>query len=637
LRRLLVAVGVAGAVVLAALFVAPSVIEWNGYRAALAAELSRATGRTVSLDGPIEATFLPAPRILANNVRLSGPSTDKSDHGDLLRLRAVELQVRLLPLLTGHIVVERLTLVRPEILVDTDETGRVTWVMDGAGGDLLPEVALQRFAISNGTLVWRDRGHGVRARIENISLRLSADSLSGPAKAEGSATIDDIPVRFTANVGRMSEKRTIPFNLSLAATGIQAKGEFIGQFLASEQRLTGRVKASGDDARATLAALLGPDAGQGTAVALVAHPFSIEGRVTATPQLVEANDVIVNLADQRATGTVRMTGGEGTHPRAIEAAFSAPRLDLDALATVPPLPATADSRSAPLPRDLDITLDFTSDAVLAAGKVVQGFSAKGALDDGMIKIDGVEGQLPGAGSFRVSGSLAGQDRLRFDGSIAANAANLRDLLSWLQIDASSIPSGRLGHASLAAKLSADADRAELSDVDLHVDSTRAHGTARLDYRDKPSVHLDLAADHLDLDAYRGDDAAPLGTAAVTPVPGILSDISGGGSLAIGRMTYHGMDLRGVDLTATVTGGEFVIADFSGVPPEPGEFLPSDAAEPLASAAVPVARSDSSVRREAGSQPAASPSKPAAVAPESASQPGGNRESFIRSILDAIGR
>jgi uncharacterized protein involved in outer membrane biogenesis len=636
LRRLLVAVGVAGAVVLAALFVAPSVIEWNGSHAALAAELSRATGRTVSLDGPIEATFLPAPRILANNVRLSGPSTDKSDHGDLLRLRAVELQVRLLPLLTGHIVVERLTLVRPEILVDTDETGRVTWVMDGAGGDLLPEVALQRFAISNGTLVWRDHGHGVRARIENISLRLSADSLSGPAKAEGSATIDDIPGQCTANGGRMSAQRKIPFNVSLAASSLQAKGEFIGQFLASEQRLTGRIKASGDDARATLAALLGPNAGQGTAAALIAHPFSLDGRVSATPQLVEASDVIVNLADQRATGTVRVSGGEGTHPKAIEAAFSAPRLDLDALATVPPLPATVDSRSVPLPRDLDIGLDFTSDAVLAAGKVVQGFSAKGALADGVIKIDGVEGQLPGAGSFRVSGSLAGQDRLRFEGNVAANAANLRDLLSWLQIDASSIPSGRLGHASLAAKLSADAERAELSDVDLHVDSTRAHGTARLDYRDKPSVHLDLAADHLDLDAYRSDDTKPLETAAATPVPGILSDISGGGSLAIGRMTYRGMDLRGVDLTATVTGGEFILADFSGVPPEPGEFLPSDTAEPLAAAAVPGAMSDSSVRREAP-PPAASPSKPAAAAHEPASQPDGNgRESFIRSILDAIG-
>jgi hypothetical protein len=120
-----------------------------------------------------------------------------------------------------------------------------------------------------------------------------------------------------------------------------------------------------------------------------------------------------------------VSGGEGMHPKAIEAAFSAPRLDLDALATVPPLPATVDSRSVPLPRDLDIGLDFTSDAVLAAGKVVQGFSAKGALADGVIKIDGVEGQLPGAGSFRVSGSLAGQDRLRFEGNVAANAANLR--------------------------------------------------------------------------------------------------------------------------------------------------------------------------------------------------------------------
>ena len=610
------------------LLIAPTVIDWNGYRDRLAAELSRATGRTVSLAGPIEATLLPSPRLLANNVRLSGPD---ADGGDLLRLRAVELQVGLLPLLTGHIVVERLTLVRPEILVETDESGRLAWVMDGASGDLLPEVALQRFAISDGTLVWRDRDQGVRARVEKISLKLAADSLSGPAKAEGTAQIDGVPVRFSAGVGRINGKLPLPLNVAVEAPELRAKGEFVGQYLPSEGRITGRLKANAGDGRAALAALAGPSASAGVGAALIAHPLNLEARLSATAQAIDVNDVVVNLADQRATGTVRARIGDGPRPTAIQATFSAPRLDLDRLATAPPLPVASDSIPSALPRDVSIALEFTSDAVLASGKAVHGFVLKGALDDGAIAVDRVEGLLPGAGAFRVAGTLAGQGGLRFSGTVDAHAANLRDLLAWFDVDARAVPAGRLANATLTAKLAADAERADLSDIDLHLDSTRAHGAARIDYGGKQGVRLDLAADHIDLDAYvGGDPQSPAESAS-----GALADLSGEGRFTVGSLTFRGVDMRDVDLTANLAGGAFNVARFSSSPPEAGEFMPA-AAGPVAAAlpeAVPVAlpapETDHSV---AAAEPVPAPADPAPTSTEAE-----NRDSFVRGILGILTR
>lgn len=637
MKRFLIGAGIAGAVTLAALFVAPRVIDWNGYRATLAAELSRATGRSVSLAGPIEATLLPSPRILANNVSLSGP---ESNGGDLLRLRAVELQVRLLPLLTGHIVVQRLTLVRPEILVETDENGHLAWVMDGAGGDLLPDVALQRFAISDGTLVWRDRDRGVRARIEKIALRLAADSLSGPAKAEGSAEIDGVPVRFTAGVGRSKGKLPVAFNVALEAPVLRAKGEFVGQYLAAEERITGRVKLNAGDARGALAALAGRGAAAGIGAALIAHPLSLEGRLAATAQAVEVNDIVVSLADQRATGAVRARVGAGSRPTAVEATFAAPRLDLDSLATVPPLAAVSDAAPTALPRDLTVALGFTSDAVSAAGKVVHGLVLKGALEHGAIAVERLEGQLPGAGAFRVAGSLApedagaGKDALRFSGTIDAHAANLRDLLSWLDVDTGAVPAGRLANVTLKATLAADAQRAELSKVDLHLDSTRAHGTARIDYGERPGVAVDLDADHLDLDAYLGGDAQ----ASAESTSGALSDLSGTGRFSVSRLTYRGVDLRDVGLTATLDGGEFVVGQFSGAPPEAGEFMP-EAERPIAAASPVVEPIAAAAKSEeapvaVAKQPAAAPAE---APPEPTSSGAENRDSFVRGILEFLGR
>lgn len=629
MKRLLVVAGVIGVVVLAALFVAPAVIDWNSYRGSIAAELSRATGRRVILDGPIEASFLPAPRILANNVRLSGPKSKDAENGDLLRLRAVELQVGLLPLLTGHVVVEKLTLVRPEILVETDDSGQARWVMDGAGGDLLPEVALRHFAISDGTLVWRDRDHGVRARIEKIAMKLTADSLSGPAKAEGSAQVGNIPVRFTANIGPAQKASAIPINFTLAASSLDAKGEFSGQWLPSVEKLTGHAKASGSDTRTLVAALFGTDAAAGVGAALIAHPFALEGNVSAKNGSIEAKDISLDLADQHATGTVSVHREDGSRPMAIEANFSASRVDLDRLATVPPLPIHAAS-SEPLPSDLKLALDFSTDAVLVSGKVVQGFVVKASLDDGILAFQRLEGQLPGAGSFAVTGSLGGHDHLAFDGSLDIKTANLRDILSWLQVNTDSVPAGRLANAVLKAKISADADRAELSDIDLHVDSTRAHGSARFDFKNRAGVHLDLAADNLDLDAYRDSGetstlvpaaATTIASALIAPTaaPGLFADLSGDGRFSIGRLSYRGMDVRGVDFTASLTNGEFTVVNFSGVPPDPGEFQQPIAAT-VESAQVP---------------PAAAP-LPATSVAGNPSSTADDRNDFVRQLLESIG-
>lgn len=633
MTRFLVVAGVIGAAVLAALFIAPVVIDWNGYRGTFAAELSRATGREVALDGPIEATFLPSPRILANNVRLSGLKTGGNDEGDLLRLRAVELQVGLLPLLTGHIVIERLTMVRPEILVETDATGKVSWVMDGAGGETLPDVALQRFAITDGTLVWRDRDHGVQARVEKISMKLTADSLSGPAKLEGGAQIGDVPVRFTANIGRIRESAATPFNLTFQSPDLHAKGEFVGQFTTAGPRLTGRLKMSGSDARAVLAALSNPSAGQGIAAALIAHPFAFEGRVSASPQLVEANDVIVDLGDQRATGALRVGIDPSHRGTAVDMSLAMPRLDLDGLATVPPL-AVKDDADAVFPHDLDVKLAFSADAVVAAGKVLQGVVLKAALGDGALSINQFAAQLPGAGSLQIAGAFAGRDKPAFDGTIDAKAANLRDLLSWLQLDTASVPSGRLAGASLKAKLFADAERAEMSDIDLSVDTTRAHGSLRFDYRQPVGFHVDLAADRLDLDSYQEGDVPPATTAAVsispTQAPDVFSSLSGDGRFAIGRLTYRGIDLRAVDLKATVANGEFTVADYSAQPSDPGEFQSTATADP----ALPPAAIVLTPRGEPP-QPAV-PTLLRAPAAEPPLTPKDDRDGFVSGVLKLIG-
>jgi hypothetical protein len=679
-KKLLLAAGVVVALAVTALVLAPALIDWNAYRAPIAAELSRVTGRTVSLDGPIDASFLPSPRILANNVRLGAAGKDGGDPStDLMSIRAIEVQVALLPLLTGRVVVQRLTLVRPEVLVETDETGRTRWLMDGTSGGLPLDVALQRFAISGGTLVWRDRRHGFQTRVENISLRMTADSLSGTEAADGGATIGGVPVRFTTRVGRVKGSAPVPVNVSFESPDLKSKGTFNGQYLPGDARFIGRLKASGTDARAVLAGVFGAGEADGPAAALVAHPFGLEARVSAGARDIEASDFILDVADQRATGAVRVRLPQRSDEETtVDAAFSTPRLDLDALATAPPLVADTSEKSEDWSDGARFNLALKAGALLVDGRAMQGFAAKVAFAKGKLAIEHVEGQLPGAGNFVLSGAIsdtAGHDPAgtaldrapSFVGTIQVGAANLRDLLSWFRVDARGMPPGRLARAQLTARIFADARHAELSDVDLHVDATRVHGTIAIDYQDHPKVNVDLSADRLDLDAYLDDDggttsptpASGVPTPAAfppTPTPGVLDAVVGDARFAIAHLTYRGMDLRDVNVVAKIGNGTFAVDRFSGSPPEPEQVLAPDAllvgSKPVSvapvSTAAPVPPATPVPAAAVGAPaatkpvPAASPSNSPPPAAEPAPppvpvQPVEDRADFVQGILKNLDR
>jgi hypothetical protein len=318
----------------------------------------------------------------------------------------------------------------------------------------------------------------------------------------------------------------------------------------------------------------------------------------------------------------------------VAAALAAPRVDLDRLATVPPLSDDGKAAAGAFPRDVRVSLDFTSDAVLAGGKAIHGLVLKGGLGDGAIAVSRFEGQLPGAGAFNVAGKAAVADDtaggLRFTGTIDAHAANLRDLLAWLDVDAGAVPAGRLANAVLKAKVSVDGTHAELSDIDLHLDSTHASGTARIDYSDRSGVALDLAADHLDYDAYV-NDAAP---SATVPAPDPFAEMSGQGRLTFGRLTYRGIDFREVALTALLSNGDVTVAQFSATPPEAGEFMPVAPVATAAPVAVPLAAA--AVTEDSSRAAAPAPESPA-PARETEPDTSNTRDSFVRGILDFLSR
>ncbi len=182
-----------------ALLAAPRFIDPGWYRDAISVELQRATGRQVVIAGPLALNLLPTPSLIATDVRVANPAG--ATVPDLLRARRIEARLAVAPLLGGKLALRSLTLIDP--------------VLDLESLPVAPSVAVERLAISNGTIL------GAGGPIDHLDLAASIADAAGPANATGSLTVRGTRLDFELDIDRIGER--IPFHLALGLPAASAR------------------------------------------------------------------------------------------------------------------------------------------------------------------------------------------------------------------------------------------------------------------------------------------------------------------------------------------------------------------------------------------------------------------------------
>ncbi len=212
MRKILIGVVVLIALLVVALLVAPGFIDWNRYKPEIARMAEQATGRRLAIDGDLSLSILPAPTLSAHTLRLA--NLDGAATPDMLRLKALDIRIGLLALLSGTIEVESVTLVEPEVEFEVLADGRRNWEFTPAGGTGAPAASaaepegggpaeagagvgadalrLDRLSIENGTVSYFDGRTGRADRLEALDAEVSAQSLAGPFSADGKFTWEEV-------------------------------------------------------------------------------------------------------------------------------------------------------------------------------------------------------------------------------------------------------------------------------------------------------------------------------------------------------------------------------------------------------------------------------------------------------------
>ena len=199
---------VAVVAVLVAGYVALASLDLESYRGEIERRAEDATGREMKLTGAMSFSMGLSPAVSVSGVSFANAGW--GSRAEMATIERFELEVALLPLLTGDLKVSSLVLVRPDVLLETGPDGQGNWALGaraGQQGDTasqgagrIPDVSGVR--IQDATVRYRDNQTGVELVTNVAEARLDSAGDGLAIRADG--TYQSVPFELDGTVGALA-------------------------------------------------------------------------------------------------------------------------------------------------------------------------------------------------------------------------------------------------------------------------------------------------------------------------------------------------------------------------------------------------------------------------------------------------
>ncbi|HVN30740.1 MAG TPA: AsmA family protein [Thermoanaerobaculaceae bacterium] len=432
--------------------VALRTVDLSRFTGTITAAVKSQTGRELTVGkGPYARVSL-APTVVLENVTLS--NAPWGSRKEMLRVKRVELRLRLLALLRRQVLVERLMLVEPDLLLETNPKGEGNWVFaqavptestgsSGGTSALASRLGIHELQMSDAVLGYRDgcAGWRVEAAVRLLTL-VPSRSAKGNLDVDGMLTLERANVSVSGAIGGLEAVLgSGPFPIKLAFSTKDAMLTIEGA-IRQVRDLAGvelNVGLEASDATA-LAASLGVPLSAPT-------PLRVECRLRDSGKAWVLDPVRATVGKSEVQGSLSCVSG---CPRStVAVVLRAPLLDLSQLSgkrTSPGAsPATRPAKGGklfsaePLPlgmlKAIDATADLRADTlVLPSGTRVRSLAVRASLANGRLAADPLSMEL---GEGRIAGSLrldAGR-RQSFAANLTGSAVELKTLLGLADVQA----------------------------------------------------------------------------------------------------------------------------------------------------------------------------------------------------------
>ncbi len=206
---------VAGGLVLlllAAIFIATSVIDPNRYRGQVEKIVGDLAGRRMVIEGDLRITWFPWLGVRLGRGYLEDLPTEPGLH--LVDWESIAVAAKVIPLLQGQVVVDRIRLQSPHIRLHRDAHGNGNWedlgprapaAAERRGSDTRAPVSIAGLEVRGGTVDYSDEASGQRIQLSSLDLDVSGWQPGSPV---------DIDAKFIAHAGELPSAG-VPVELSV--------------------------------------------------------------------------------------------------------------------------------------------------------------------------------------------------------------------------------------------------------------------------------------------------------------------------------------------------------------------------------------------------------------------------------------
>ena len=394
-RAVVAAVAVLVVVPLAGFVTARVLLDGKALKTRAIEAVRRATGRELTIAGPVRLAWSLTPRLEASDISLANPPG--MSRPAMAHVARVEAEVGLLPLLSRRVEIARIRLERPDVLLERDAEGRANWEFplppaEASAAPATPSAAPRMMVVVgqvdvlDGMLGFRQGGTALALTAPHVAYSSASGRVDGELALAGTA------VSVGGTIGPLGAG-ALPLDLKLEGAGFS-------------------LGVNGTAAEAAVSARL-PDLQRLAAMAGTALPplrdLALQARVALAPGEVRLSGLQLTSAQGDVAGDVRL--GFAPLP-SLRGSLVSKRIDLDSLTQAapapagrpagppgltqsPPVPAVARPErvlpDGPLPfallRRADADVQATAAEVVWRGRPYKDVKARLVMQDGRAQLD----------------------------------------------------------------------------------------------------------------------------------------------------------------------------------------------------------------------------------------------------------
>lgn len=571
LARLFVFIGGLVVLALTLALVVPYFVDWTSYRANFEREASAILGRKVTVRGDVSARLLPFPSVSFSDISVAGgPAGEPA-----MTVETFSMDAELAPFMQGEILIFDMRLVRPRVTIGVGDNGVIDWAVRPSSPFDATQIALEKLTVTDGQVTIR-HGFGGRDHVlSEINTEVSARSLAGPWRADGTLRLDGTRTAITVSTGRVDETGALrlrikadpaSYPLTIEADGDVRLAEGLGLYAGSfriDARTAGKDGPRGMDKTPS-----GPnqEPKKGMSAAGTPSPYRLSGKFALDHRRLDfeafrfETGPTDNPYTADGTGVVEL----GAEPRfAIQADGAQLRFDENVAEAENVTGLTLESRLAALERVLaDLpkptipgTVDVRLPAVVAGDTTVRDVSISAEPAPEGWNMKSFAATLPGRTTLEASGLLRTQKELGFQGSLLLAVGQPSGFAAWLSRDVDDAIR-RLPAAGFKAKVDLTRQRQFFDELELVLGKAKFNGAvdSRHPPDANPSMAIKLDGDALDVDGLTAFASLFVSGQGMTQLAQRDLDLS----VKAGPVTVAGLEAETVDTSLRLRGRQIEI-------------------------------------------------------------------------------